>query len=72
MFEGCPYIYEKKKGYRLGAIPGLAAIESSLDGVTGITYSRPSGKYSLATARRNLAIHLKTLLDRYNNNISCP
>jgi len=43
-----------------------------VDGVTGINYTGPSGTYSLTTAQRNLAISLKTLLDKYNNNISCP
>src|SRR5215208_6340119 len=43
-----------------------------VDGVTDISYSGPSGTYTLTTAQRNLAISLKTLLDKYNNNISCP
>src|SRR5215207_6274988 len=43
-----------------------------VDGVTGISYTGPSGTYTLTTAQRNLAISLKTLLDKYNNNISCP
>jgi len=43
-----------------------------VDGVTGINYVGPSANYTLTTAQRNLAISLKTLLDKYNNNISCP
>jgi hypothetical protein len=32
----------------------------------------PKGSYTLTAAQRNEAISLKTLLDQYNNNISCP
>jgi hypothetical protein len=44
----------------------------TVNGVPGITYTGPSGKYTLSPAQRNLAVSLKTLLDNYNNNISCP
>jgi hypothetical protein len=43
-----------------------------VDGVTGINYVGPSGTYTLTSAQRALAVSLKTALDRYNNNISCP
>jgi hypothetical protein len=44
----------------------------TVNGVPGINYTGPSGKYSLTAAQRNLVISLKTKLDTYNNNISCP
>ncbi len=43
-----------------------------VSGVTGINYTGPSGKYTLTASQRALAISLKTALDRYNNNLSCP
>jgi len=44
----------------------------TVSGVPGITYIGPSGTYNLTAAQRNLAVSLKTKLDKYNNNISCP
>jgi len=44
----------------------------TVNGVPGINYVGPSGNYTLTAAQRNLAISLKTKLDKYNNNISCP
>jgi hypothetical protein len=44
----------------------------TVNGVPGINYVGPSGSYTLTAAQRNLAVSLKTALDRYNNNISCP
>jgi len=44
----------------------------TVNGVPGITYLGPTGTYKLTTAQRNMAISLKTKLDTYNNNISCP
>ena len=44
----------------------------TVDGVPGINYVGPTGNYTLSAAQRNLAISLKTKLDLYNNNISCP
>jgi hypothetical protein len=43
-----------------------------VNGVTGINYTGPSGKYTLSTAQRNLAVTLKSALDTYNNNLGCP
>jgi len=40
--------------------------------LVSINYTAPSGTYMLTSAQRNLAISLKTKLDKYNNNISCP
>ena len=40
-------------------------------GVTGITYTGPSGTYTLTSAQRNLAIQLKNKLDTYNNGGGC-
>jgi hypothetical protein len=37
-----------------------------------INYVGPTGNYTLTAAQRTLAISLKTKLDTYNNNISCP
>jgi hypothetical protein len=37
-----------------------------------INYSGPGAKYTLTPAQRSTAISLKTALDQYNNNISCP
>ncbi len=44
----------------------------TVNGVPGINYIGPSGTYTLTSAQRALAISLKTALDLYNNNISCP
>ncbi|MFL5805189.1 MAG: hypothetical protein ACJ8CR_26045 [Roseiflexaceae bacterium] len=44
----------------------------TVNGVPGINYTGPSGKYTLTAAQRNFVISLKTKLDQYNNNISCP
>jgi hypothetical protein len=40
--------------------------------LTSINYTGPGPKYTLTAAQRTLAISLKTKLDTYNNNISCP
>lgn len=40
--------------------------------LTSLNYQGPGLKYTLTAAQRTLAISLKTQLDRYNNNISCP
>jgi hypothetical protein len=37
-----------------------------------INYQGPGHKYTLTPAQRSLAISLKTQLDTYNNNLSCP
>jgi len=37
-----------------------------------INYVGPTGTYTLSAAQRSLAVSLKTALDKYNNNISCP
>jgi hypothetical protein len=44
----------------------------TVNGVQGINYTGPTGHYTLTAAQRNLVISLKTKLDNYNNNISCP
>ena len=44
----------------------------TVNGVPGINYVGPSGSYTLTSAQRALAVSLKTKLDNYNNNISCP
>jgi hypothetical protein len=44
----------------------------TVNGVPGINYAGPTGNYTLTAAQRNLVISLKTKLDNYNNNISCP
>jgi hypothetical protein len=44
----------------------------TVNGVPGINYTGPTGKYTLTAAQRNLVISLKTKLDNYNNNIGCP
>jgi hypothetical protein len=43
----------------------------TVQGVTGISYTGPSGTYTLSTAQRNLAIALKNVMDTYNNG-TCP
>jgi hypothetical protein len=40
--------------------------------LTSIGYSGPGPKYTLTASQRTTAISLKTALDKYNNNISCP
>ena len=40
--------------------------------LVSIGYNGPTGIYKLTAAQRNTAISLKTQLDLYNNNISCP
>jgi len=40
--------------------------------LTSINYTGPGVKYTLTAAQRTLVISLKTKLDTYNNNISCP
>ena len=40
-------------------------------GVTGITYTGPSGTYTLTSAQRALAIQLKNKMDTYNNGGGC-
>ena len=37
-----------------------------------VGYSGPTPYYTLTAAQRSTAIGLKTTLDQYNNNISCP
>jgi hypothetical protein len=37
-----------------------------------INYTGTSGKYTLTATQRSTMISLKTKLDQYNNNISCP
>jgi hypothetical protein len=44
----------------------------TVNGVSGVNYTGPSGTYALTATQRNLVISLKTKLDTYNNNISCP
>jgi len=44
----------------------------TVNGVPGINYTGPTGEYTLTAAQRNLVISLKTKLDTYNNNVSCP
>ena len=41
------------------------------DGVTGITYTGPTGNYTLSAAQRAEAILLKDAMDKYNNNGGC-
>jgi hypothetical protein len=44
----------------------------TVNGVPGINYIGPSGKYTLTAAQRALAISLKTTMDNYNNSsLSC-
>jgi hypothetical protein len=44
----------------------------TVDGVTGITYTGPTGNYSgLTAAQRAEAIKLKSALDKYNNGGGC-
>ena len=43
-----------------------------MNGVPGINRIGPSGKYTLTAAQRNLVIALKTKLNTYNSNVSCP
>ena len=44
----------------------------TVNGVPGINYTGPSGKYTLTAAQRALAVQLKTTLDNYNNgSLSC-
>jgi hypothetical protein len=44
----------------------------SVNGVPGIVYTGPGGTYKLTSAQRSLVVSLKTQLDTYNNNLSCP
>jgi len=44
----------------------------TVNGVPGINYTGPNGTYTLTSAQRSLAVSLKTKLDLYNNNVSCP
>jgi len=44
----------------------------TVNGVPGINYVGPSGKYTLTTAQRNLVISLKNKLNAYDNNVNCP
>ena len=39
---------------------------------TSINYVGPTVTYNLTGAQRNLAVALKTALDRYNNGLGCP
>ena len=43
----------------------------TVDGVSGVTYTGPTGSYSLTAAQRALAITLKNALDKYNNGGGC-
>jgi hypothetical protein len=44
----------------------------TVNGVPGINYIGPSGKYTLTAAQRALAVSLKTTMDNYNNSsLSC-
>lgn len=43
----------------------------TVNGVPGITYTGPSGTYTLTAAQRALAIQLKDALDKYNNGGGC-
>jgi hypothetical protein len=43
----------------------------TVNGVPGINYIGPSGKYTLTAAQRTFVINLKTVFDKYNNGISC-
>jgi hypothetical protein len=44
----------------------------TVNGVPGINYTGPSGKYTLTAAQRALAVQLKSTLDNYNNSsLSC-
>jgi len=44
----------------------------TVNGVPGINYVGPSGKYSLTPAQRTLVIGIKTTLDHYNNgSVTC-
>ena len=43
----------------------------TVNGVPGVTYTGPSGKYTLTAAQRTFVISLKTVFDKYNNGISC-
>jgi hypothetical protein len=38
---------------------------------TGVNYTGPAGTYSISNAQRDLAIALKSALDRYNNRLGC-
>ena len=50
--------------------PTIATADAFLK---GIGYSGPTASYTTLTAsQRSTAISLKTTLDQYNNNISCP
>jgi hypothetical protein len=43
----------------------------TVNGVPGITYIGPSGKYTLTAAQRTFVVNLKTVFDKYNNGIAC-
>jgi hypothetical protein len=53
-----------------GAIDAVIAQADAF--LISINYDGPGKTYTLSAAQRNLAISLKTTLDKYNNNISCP
>ena len=44
----------------------------TVNGVPGINYVGPSGKYTLPAAQRNFVISLKAKLNTYDSNVSCP
>jgi len=52
--------------------PPLTSVTFGSYTANSINYIGPAGTYTLTTAQRNLAVSLKTALDKYNNNISCP
>jgi hypothetical protein len=65
---------------KLNRANGSLACNGTIDAViaqadaflTSIGYTGPGPKYTLTASQRSLAISLKTKLDNYNNNISCP
>ncbi|MGH2356734.1 MAG: hypothetical protein ACRDGJ_01825, partial [Candidatus Limnocylindria bacterium] len=57
--------------------PAIAEADSFLsggavDGVTGVTYTGPTGTYALSAAQRAEAIALKAPLGTYNAGGGCP
>jgi hypothetical protein len=65
-----------KNGTGTCIAPTIAKADSFLsggtvNGVPGITYTGPSGTYSLTAAQRALAIQLKDAFDKYNNGGGC-
>lgn len=66
-----------------GSCPGNPAIDTTIanadaflkgqtvNGVVGINYAGPTGKYTFIASQRALAVSLKTTLDSYNNGNGC-